>query len=269
MRAIRQCHVTLMSTFKVLQFNMQFGQVWDDADPDHAPANLELTISEILGQNADIVLLQEVEHAQPDGVQPDPPPNYTRIKAALRGYHGYFSYPKADPRELPFGIGLAIFSKTPLHDTFHYDLPSSPIVFKFKGEEKTPTDRILIGAKTTLAGHELQIFNTHLLAYFMLNSSSEDHIEQRQLIARQLHCSNGPVLLGGDFNVSNHDSLIQQFAEAGYQTVQTEEITWRRRPYVLDHIFYNRHLHLVRYTVKPTMASDHHMLIAEFEFPAK
>lgn len=257
-----------MSTFKVLQFNMQFGQGWDDADPDHAPANLELTISEIISQNADVVLLQEVEHAQPDGVQPDPPPNYTRLKAALSGYHGYFSYPKADPRELPFGIGLAIFSKTPLHDAFHCDLPSPPIVFEFEGEEKTPTDRLLIGAKTILAGHELQLFNTHLLAYFMLNSSSDEYIEQRSLVAKQLQCSNGPVLLGGDFNVSNHSSLIQQFAEAGYQAVQTEEITWRRRPYVLDHIFYNRHLHPVHYAVKPTMASDHHMLVAEFEFLA-
>jgi endonuclease/exonuclease/phosphatase (EEP) superfamily protein YafD len=73
-------------------------------------------------------------------------------------------------------------------------------------------------------------------------------------------------LLGGDFNVSKCDSLVRQFAEAGYQTVQTGEATWRRRPYVLDHIFYSRHLHLVRYAVKPTNASDHHLLVAEFEF---
>src|SRR3990167_9701775 len=138
-----------LSTFKVLQFNMQFGQGWDDADPDRAPVNIELTISEILGQDADIVLLQEVEHAQPDGAQLDPPPNYTRLKAALKGYYSYFSYPKADPRELPFGIGLAIFSKTPLRDTFRCDLPSPPIGFEFKGEQKTPTDRLLIGAKAT------------------------------------------------------------------------------------------------------------------------
>ena len=255
-----------MSTFKVLQFNMQFGQGWDDADPDRAPVNIELTISEILGQDADIVLLQEVEHAQPDGAQLDPPPNYTRLKAALKGYYSYFSYPKADPRELPFGIGLAIFSKTPLRDTFRCDLPSPPIGFEFMGEQKTPTDRLLTGAKTTLAGHELQLFNTHLLAYFMLNSSSESHTEQRQLVIEQLRRTSGPALLGGDFNVSKHNLLVRQFAEAGYQTVQTEEITWRRRPYVLDHIFYNRYLHPVRYAVKPTMASDHHMLIAEFEF---
>jgi len=129
--------------------------------------------------------------------------------------------------------------------------------------------RNLFGAETTLAGHELQLFNTHLLAYFMLNSSSESHTEQRQLVIEQLRRTSGPALLGGDFNVSKHNLLVRQFAEAGYQTVQTEEITWRRRPYVLDHIFYNRYLHPVRYAVKPTMASDHHMLIAEFEFPAK
>lgn len=256
-----------MSTFKVLQFNMQFGQGWDDADPDHAPINIDLTISEILSHDADLVMLQEVEHAQPDGVQVDPPPNYTRIKAALKGYSSFFSYPKSDPRELPFGIGLAIFSKTPLHDTFRCYLPSPPIEFKFRGEEKTPTDRLLIGAKTTLAGHELQLFNTHLLAHFMLSSASEHHTGQRQLVTELLRRSGGPTLIGGDFNVSNHDALVREFAEAGYQTAQKDEVTWRRRPYVLDHVFFSRHLRLVRYTVKPTMASDHHMLLAELEFP--
>ncbi len=36
-----------MSTFRVLQFNMQFGQMWDDAYPDRAPIDLNLTIAEI------------------------------------------------------------------------------------------------------------------------------------------------------------------------------------------------------------------------------
>jgi endonuclease/exonuclease/phosphatase (EEP) superfamily protein YafD len=255
-----------MSTFKVLQFNMQFGQGWDDAYPDRAPVDIELTIAEILDQDADIVLLQEVEHAQPDGIQIEPPPNYTRLKAALGEYCSYFSYPKADSRELPFGIGLAIFSKTPLYDTFRCDLPSPPIEFEFLGEKKTPTDRLFIGAKTLFADLELQVFNTHLLAYFMLNSSSEKHIGQRRLIVDRLLRTNGPALLGGDFNVSKHESLVRQFAEAGYRTVQTEEITWRRRPYVLDHIFYNRHLQPLSHSVRPTLSSDHHMLVVEFEF---
>lgn len=255
-----------MSTFKVLQFNMQFGQGWDDANPDGAPIDLDRTIAEIRSHDADVVLLQEVEHALPGGIQPDPPPNYTRLKNALEGYHGFFSYPKADPRELPFGIGLAIFSKTPLFDTQTFHLPSPPIEFEFEGEQKTPTDRLLIGARTRIAGREVQLFNTHLLAFFMLNSSSEHHTIQRELVIEQLGQSSGPTLLGGDFNVSKHESLVRQFADAGYRAVQTKEITWRRRPYVLDHIFYNRHLSPVRHAVIPTMTSDHHILLAEFSF---
>lgn len=255
-----------MNTFKIMQFNMQFGQSWDDAYPDHAPVDLDLTIAEIRSHDADVVLLQEVERAQPGGVQADPPPNYTRLRAALSGYDGFFSYPKADLRELPFGIGLAIFSKTPLRDTTRLDLPSPPVEFEFHGRETTPTDRLLIGATTTLAGRELRIFNTHLLAFFMLKSSSEEHIGQRRLVIEQLRASAGPTLLGGDFNASRHDSLVRQFAAAGYRSVQTEEVTWRRRPYVLDHIFYSPHLRPVRHAVKPTPASDHHVLVAELEF---
>ncbi len=255
-----------MSTFKVLQFNMQFGRGWNDAHPDDAPVDLDLTIAEIRKQDADIVLLQEVEYARPGGMQPDPPVNYTRLRAALGGYDGVFSIQDADPRELPFGIGLAIFSRTTLRDTMRLTLPSPPIEFKFNNETRTPTDRVLCGASTTLGGRELRIFNTHLLAFFMLKSSSETHPGQRMMVLEALRASQGATLLGGDFNVSNHGSLVRQFAGAGYRTVQTAEATWRRRPYVLDHIFYNRQLRPLRHEVKPTLASDHHMLVAEFEF---
>jgi endonuclease/exonuclease/phosphatase family metal-dependent hydrolase len=252
--------------FRVLQLNMQFGQIWDDAYPDHAPIRLEDTLAEILSHDADIVTLQEVEHANPGGAQPAVPPNYTWLKERLNGYHGYFAYPKADPRELPFGIGLAIFSRTPLRDTFKIDVPSPPVEFDFFGEKKTPTDRILIGATTTVGGRDLRVLNTHLLAFFMLKTSSENHIDQRKLVEDQLRRSTGPTILTGDFNVSKHQSLIKQFAEAGYNTVQDQEITWRRRPYVLDHIFYNRLLKPVAWKVKPTVASDHHALTADFVF---
>lgn len=252
--------------FRVLQFNMQFGQIWDDTYPDRAPIRLEATLDEIRQHNADVILLQEVEQALPGGVQFQPPPNYTRLCQELKGYHSWFSYPKADPRELPFGIGLAIFSRTKLHQPTKLDLPSPPIEFDFFGVKKTPTDRLLIGAKTMIDGHELQMFNTHLLAFFMLGSSSTTNPFQRTLVAEQLAASSGPTLLGGDFNVSKHESLVTQFSERGYQTVQKTEITWRRRPFVLDHIFHNSHLKCVDYKVRPTPASDHHVLVADFEF---
>jgi endonuclease/exonuclease/phosphatase family metal-dependent hydrolase len=253
--------------FKILQFNMQYGQIWDDAYPDHAPIKLEATIKEIRAHNADIVMLQEVERTQPGGLQADPPPHYTRLKEEFSDCDSYFCYPKPDPRELPFGIGLAIFSKTPLREQICLNLPSPPVEFDFFGERKTPTDRVLIGATTTIAGRPVRLFNTHLLAFFMLKSSSEVHIDQRRLVEEQLRKSaEMPTLLTGDFNVSKHQSLIQQFSDAGFQTVQSTEITWRRRPYVLDHIFYNNALRPTGWWVKPTPASDHHTLSAEFEF---
>ena len=256
-----------MSRFRVLQFNMQFGQIWDDTYPDRAPIRLSATLDEIRRHDADIILLQEVEQAMPGGVQFQPPPNYVRLREELAGYESHFSYPKADPRELPFGIGLAIFSRTPLHDTMRLDLPSPPIEFEFFGKKMTPTDRLLISAKTTLFGREVQLYNTHLLAFFMLGSSSTTNPFQRNLVAEQLALANGrPTILTGDFNVSKHGSLVSQFAERGFATVQEKEVTWRRRPFVLDHIFHNAPLRCVGHRVVPTPASDHHALVADFEF---
>jgi endonuclease/exonuclease/phosphatase family metal-dependent hydrolase len=255
-----------MSRFRILQFNMQFGQIWDDTWPDKAPIRLEETLGEIRRHDADIIHLQEVERALPGGVQLEPPPNYTRLKSELTGYDGWFSYPKADPRELPFGIGLAIFSRTPLRDRMRLDLPSPAIEFEFFGRRTTPTDRLLIGAATTLHGHELQLLNTHLLAFFMLGASSSMNPFQRNLVAEQLAGARAPTILSGDFNVSRHESIIAQFGQHGFRTVQQEKVTWRRRPYVLDHIFHNTALRCVSHAVVPTRASDHHAIIADFEF---
>ena len=72
-----------MSRFRVLQFNMQFGQCWDEERPDEAPVRLDLTLAEIRRHDADVVMLQEVEQAQPGGRQVVPPPNYTRLRDAL------------------------------------------------------------------------------------------------------------------------------------------------------------------------------------------
>ena len=255
-----------MSTFRVLQFNMQFGQIWDDTYPDRAPIRLEVALAEVRSHQADIIMLQEVEQALPGGVQFQPPPNYTRLQAEFPDYYSWFSYPKADPRELPFGLGLAIFSRTPLFDTMRLDLPSPPIEFDFFGKKMTPTDRLLIGATTTIHGRDLRLLNTHLLAFFMLGSSSLTHPTQRALIGEQLAAAQGPTILTGDFNVSQHQSLVAQYAEKGFSTVQDKEITWRRRPFVLDHIFYNAPLRPVAHRVVPAPASDHHALVADLEF---
>jgi endonuclease/exonuclease/phosphatase family metal-dependent hydrolase len=251
--------------FRVLQFNMQFGMGWDPKKPDNGPVDIKATIAEIRRLSPDILFLQEVEHAQAGGVQAQPPPNYSRLKEAFPEFDSWFAYPKADPRELPFGIGLAIFSRTPLLDKLRVDVPSPAIEFVFRGRKTTPTDRLMIGARTTVKGREVQLYNVHLLAFFMLGTSSAMFPWQRDLVAERLDASDLPTILGGDFNVSQDDPIVEQFAGHGYATVQHRVPTWRRQPFVLDHIFYNLKLKCVRHSVENTLVSDHLPVVADFE----
>jgi len=255
-----------MNRFRVLQFNMQFGQIWDDANPDAAPIDLERTISEIRRHSADLIFLQEVEQARPGGMQVEPPPNYTRLRAKLREYDSAFFYPPVDARELPFGIGLSVFSRTPLQRPREVVLPSPKIEFTFDGETKTPTDRLLVAAQTEIGGRPIALFNTHLLALFMLGAESESRLEQVDLVANEVAKERGTVILAGDFNVSRHEWLVARLAAKGLSTVQQSAITWRRRPYVLDHIFHTPDLRAISHAVVPTQASDHHVLVADLEF---
>lgn len=254
-----------MNRFRVLQFNMQFGQIWDEANPDTAPVDLERTIGEIRRHNADLIFLQEVEQARPGGRRVEPPPNYTRLRAGFPEYDSAFFYPPADSRELPFGIGLAIFSRTPLRHVRAVVLPSPKIEFNFNGETKTPTDRLLVAAQTEIGGRPIALFNTHLLALFMLEAESESRLEQIDLVVNEIMKERGPVVLAGDFNLSRHEWLVARLAAKGFATVQQSEITWRRRRYVLDHIFYTRDLRPLSHAVVPTPASDHHAVVADFE----
>ena len=253
---------------------MQFGQVWDAAKPDGAPLNLDMTIEELKRRGADIVLLQEVEHVEPEKGQIKPPPNYSKLRKALPQYDGFFSYPKYSERELPFGFGLAILSKTPIFDTeaidlpapqveFKLDLPEPLIEFKLNHSTVSPTGRLLIGAKTSIGGKNLQIYNTHLQAFFMINRSSDDFPGQREIVAEHLRNSKLPTILGGDLNVVPEEATVDFLESAGYRTAQRELSTWKRQPYVLDHVFFNEALTMSSCTVHETVASDHDVLEVE------
>lgn len=144
---------------------MQFGKGWDPIEPDNAPVDLNSAIRELQKLDADVLLLQEVEEVDRRRGQIDPPPNYTRLQQAFAGYDSVFAYPAADPQELPFGYGLAIFSKTALDNFFQVELPAPPIEFSFEGRNHAATSRLLIGAQTSFDGQPLQLFNTHLQAF--------------------------------------------------------------------------------------------------------
>lgn len=256
-----------MTRFSILTFNMQFGQTWDDQNPDGAPVDLERSIEALRELDADVVLLQEVEQVDTERGQIDPPPNFSRIREALPQYDSFFSYPAKDERELPFGYGLAILSKTPLTHHEKIDLPAPELSFEFEGEKTVPTDRLLIGARTKLGGQEVQILNTHLQAFFVIHYSSDDHMGQRNRVAEVLSNSALPTLLGGDFNAAPGEGTVEQLEATGFRTVQKDVITWKRLPYVLDHLFYNHGLHLEQHEVIDTDAADHKIIKAVFSLP--
>jgi endonuclease/exonuclease/phosphatase family metal-dependent hydrolase len=250
--------------FSAMTFNMQFGQRWDAEAPDRAPVVLEDTIDFLRKNPHDIYLLQEVERALPGGRQIEPPPNFTQLQAALPGYHSVFAYPRINPDELPFGVALAVFSRMPLSNFEPVDLPPADVRFEFEGACKEPSHRQLLRVSTAFGGRDLMLFNTHLQAFFMIGASSNDHREQRDLVEKAIRESGTATLLAGDFNCSPEEDVVAQFARAGFQTAQQDQITWRRRPYVTDHLFYNAHLRMLSVQVLETGCSDHHAVSAEF-----
>lgn len=253
-------------TFSTLTFNMQNGQPWDEADPDNAAIDLEQTADFLIRQDADVIFLQEVEQGFDGGRQIDPPPHYGFLKRNLKGYDSVFDYPVANRTEIPFGLGLAIFSKTKLREFQKTDLPAAEVEFEFGGVRRKPSHRLLISAGTVIQGRNVRLLNTHLQAFFMLGATSAEHSAQRDLLEAELRCQQGPAILAGDLNSAPGEGIVEQFELAGFRTAQNSEPTWRRKPYVLDHLFYNTPLRVESHAVIPTPASDHHAVRAEFSF---
>ena len=251
-------------TFRTITFNMQNGQPWDEAAPDNIRIDLEQTVEFLGGQGADVIFLQEVEQGFDGGNQLAPPPHYSFLRKHLKGYDSVFSYPVPNPTEIPFGLGLAIFSKSKLRGFQKTDLPACGGEFEFEGAPRKPSQRLLISAGTIIQGREIRLLNTHLQAFFMIGCTSTGHPEQRNAIEAELRMQKGPAILAGDLNCTPGEGVVEQFERAGFRTAQNQELTWRRMPYVLDHLFYNAHLRLESHSVIPTLASDHHAVRADF-----
>lgn len=252
--------------FRLLTLNIQNGQPWSDATPDEPTIDLEGVGDFLLSQNADVICLQEVEKGYDGGLQLEPPPHYGMLRSLLNNYDSVFGYPLKNESEIPFGLGLAIFSRTKLSGFARTDLPAAPLDFDFSGKKRHASCRLLISATTEIDGSPITILNTHLQAFFMIDSSSDKHPEQRNIVESILREQAGPAILAGDMNAAPGETIVEQFGSTGFQAVQTSEPTWKRKPFVVDHIFHNPLLKCINRHVVPTNVSDHHALVADFEF---
>jgi endonuclease/exonuclease/phosphatase family metal-dependent hydrolase len=251
--------------FTALTLNLQNGQIWDPANPDSAPIDLSRALAFLAKLEPDVIFLQEVEQGRDGGGRKDCPTHFNFLRAHLAGYDSTLYLPPDHPDELPFGLGIAIFSKSPLRAIERIELPAAPICFEFGGRLRKPVPRTLLAATADLDGIPVRLFNTHLQAYFMIGTNSEEHPEQRNALVTELMRARGAVLLGGDFNVAPGERLVEQLAACGFQTAQNTIPTWKRRPFIVDHLFFNNRLRLDGCEVLQTDASDHHAVLGRFE----
>lgn len=249
----------------IATLNMQYGQGWDPQDPDGAPVDLALLIRELEQLAPDILFLQEVERVEPERGQVLPPPNFERLQQALAGYHTCFAYPPADARELPFGFGQAVFSRYPLHGRRAVPLPPPDLSFTFAGRTCQPTQRLLLHTEAEIAGQRVHLLNVHLQAFFVLGHSSDAFPQQRQVLRDYVRRLQGPCILAGDFNSAPGEATITELEALGLRSVQHHRVTWKREPYVLDHILHSPHFVLSGHAVHATPASDHDVVWATLE----
>lgn len=149
------------------------------------------------------------------------------------------------------------------------DLPSAKVPFEFKGKQYHTTKRLLLSTSIQFENTTVRILNAHLQAYFMLQTNSDIHRQQRDTIESLLRSANGPAVLAGDMNSAPTEGLVNQFRSAGFHTAQNSLPTWKRRDYTLDHIFINGQLELTQpVEIIPTHAADHHALLARLKVRA-
>jgi endonuclease/exonuclease/phosphatase family metal-dependent hydrolase len=210
------------------------------------------------GDRADLLLLQEV-------VQPSQGPDVARQLAIRLGLGSEYrpAFNLGDERSL----GLAIVSRYPLRDLHVIDLKVMSLNFRSR-------TRIALGAVIDTPAGPVRVYNLHLDTRINL----EQRLDQLGVVAREVHGTAGPAIVGGDFNTNNNHWLfhtlpvpfigrqgagVQRFMEAnGFRSVfalgnPTHDVLRMQ----LDWLFL-RGLRAANASIAPVALSDHHALLA-------
>ena len=104
-------------SFRVVTFNIQNGEPFDESNPNCSDQDIIGTCQFLQQLDADLLILQEVERGFDGGMQVEPPPNYQILKNHFPNHDSVFSYPLKNDTEIPFGLGLVFF---PVSKLFEY-----------------------------------------------------------------------------------------------------------------------------------------------------
>lgn len=226
---------------RVVSWNIELG---DDID---------LAAHELLShaqlRSADVILVQEMSPAS------------VTILSDLLGQPALYEAAASHSKTLhPFGN--AILSRWPMRLTQHLRLPHiAPI-------DGMP--RSALFATVDVSGDEVLVASVHIETVLL---DLRRRRRQVATIAAHAALTNGPCIIGGDFNTASRRSLHAfegHLAEAQLERLsRIDDQTFTRfgRPFVLDHIF-GRGVSTIDGGVVETEASDHDPVWVELRLDA-
>jgi len=199
-------------SIKVVSWNTNYGEQLDRIIA-------ALTEEESL-QDADVLLLQEMDDVSVDLLAQTLKYNYVYYPATIHHHHEK-------------NFGNTILSPWPLDDPKKIVLPNS--------DPDSKQDRIAVRANVLIDDLELSAYSVHLEHFWMLPGRSESQVE---VLVRQVGKEAHPVIVGGDFNSWSPGSIdlldtlfgeidMQRVSKGAAPTLETSVSI----PLTVDHIF--------------------------------
>ena len=199
------------SDLKVVNWNISFSKRVDEA------IQALKGVEEL--QDADILLLQEMETEGVDQIARNLGYDYVYYPASVHSRHGN-------------DFGEAILSKWPIVQHAKVILPNTvPAI--------NPT-RIAVRAEIFVDGIQVNVYNTHLETIWMLQKKGNTQVDY---LADQVEGDGDSVVLGGDFNTWNQgsiDYLEARLGQSGMKRVSARTgytFTYHGLKLTLDHMF--------------------------------
>jgi len=216
---------------KVITWNIKFSEKIDAAIAE---------LSEVKAlQNADIILLQEMEETGVDAIAQALQYNYIYFPASVHSHHDK-------------NFGNAILSKWPLSDPVKLQLPHE--------NPKNKQTRIATRALVTIDDKQIPIYSVHTETLWLSGSKRS---EQLDTLAADIGEDTPYVVIGGDFNTltdSGVEQLTERFAQANLERVSAgAEPTFSAGglDFTSDHIFARGMTPTENGVWPDTQASDH------------
>jgi len=219
---------------KVITWNVKFSKNID-------PAIAELQTIEAL-QEADLILLQEMDEAGVETIARSLKYNYVYCPASIHTHHDK-------------NFGNAILSPWPLADPQKVRLPHQ--------NPKNKQTRIAVRALATIDEFEIPVYSVHTETVWL---GPEQRKNQLDTLLRDIDGDSQYVIVGGDFNTFTAQSIIDlenEFEQVGLERVSRGAgYTFEHSNFgfSLDHIFAKGFTLIDNGAWSDTNASDHYPL---------